>query len=424
MFHADSPIFQTSLVLLLVVSVCAAPAAGLPETPHEDPNEEGTRIVLVDAAGENFVAQDDSTAYVWADSNVDVEVTYNLNGTANGTRVCLIPQGNSGTGACQPANQSDGFEHAMFTDVSPPTDGETTYRVTIVRDDSEEAAAKNQTTGMLASGELNITPIEPSGDHDNDGLTNEEEVKQNTIVYKTDSDNDGLQDGPEVNEYGTNPLTADTDGDGLRDAVEINQGTNPTKSDSDSDGLTDGEEMELGTDPTTSDSDGDGIPDGEEVEQETDPSAVDSDADGLNDNLENQINTDPTSMWSPLGWILLALIGVLALFVHRYVSVGRPGPIDPDESGAAAREAPTSRTQPPEPPRTDRERVLALLEENNGKLRQSKIVEETDWSKAKVSRLLARLDDNGDITKIRLGRENVICLPGREPEGSKPRTER
>ena len=121
---------------------------------------------------------------------------------------------------------------------------------------------------------------------------------------------------------------------------------------------------------------------------------------------------------------MLAILGVIALLGHRYVNIGRPETDDTDDAGAAAREATHTRAQPPEPPRTDRERVLALLEENNGKLRQSNIVDETEWSKAKVSRLLARLDDNGDITKIRLGRENVICLPGREPEGSKPRTER
>ena len=424
MFHADSPLTKTTVALLLVVCVCAAPVVALPDGPHEDSTEEGTRIVLVSGAGENFVSQDGSTAYVWAGSNFDVEVTYNLNGTANGTRICLMPADGSGTGTCQPANQSEGFERATFTDVGPPGDDTRKYRITIVRDDSEEAAAKNQTTGMLTEGHLNVTPLQKTGDFDNDGLTNEEEVSHNTIVYKTDSDNDGLQDGPEVNEYGTNPLTADTDGDGLRDAVEINQGTNPTKADSDGDGLEDGEEMDLGTDPTDSDSDDDGILDGEEVKQGTDPSAVDSDGDGLNDNLENQLNTDPTSIWSPLGWVILALIGVLALLAHRYVSVGRPSSTDGDDAGARSRDAHPSQSQPPEPPRTDRERVLALLEDNNGKLRQSKIVEETDWSKAKVSRLLARLDDNGDITKIRLGRENVICLPGREPEGSKPRTER
>ena len=422
MFHADSPLPRTTLAILLVLCVCAAPVAAQPDTPHDPANEDGTRVVSVDASGDNFITQDESTAYVWVDSTIDIEVTYNLTGTENGTRVCLIPDG-QGSGTCNPANQSEGFERTTFTDVTPSGE-EASYRVTIVRDDSEEATAKNLTTGKLAEGRLNVTSLEASGDHDNDGLTNEEEVKHSTVVYKTDSDNDGLQDGPEVNEYSTNPLTADTDGDGLRDAVEINQGTNPTKADTDGDGIADGEEAELGTDPTDSDSDDDGITDGDEATQGTDPSSGDSDNDGLSDNLEHQFNTDPTSMWSPLGWIFLALIGVFAFLAHRYVNIGRPESDDTDDAGAAARETSHARSQPPEPPRTDRERVLALLEENNGKLRQSNIVEETEWSKAKVSRLLARLDDNGDITKIRLGRENVICLPGREPEGSKPRTER
>ena len=244
MFHADSPLPRTTLAILLVVLVCAAPVAALPDAPHDPSNKEGTRVVSVDAAGDNFVTQDGSTAYVWADSTIDIEVTYNLTETANDTRVCLIPDG-PGSGTCNPANQSEGFERTTFSDVTPPG-GESSYRVTIVRDDSEEAAAKNLTTGKLAEGKLNVTPIERTGDYDNDGLTNEEEVTHSTIIYKTDSDNDGLQDGPEVNEYGTNPLTADTDGDGLRDAVEINQGTNPTQADSDGDGIPDGEEGNSG----------------------------------------------------------------------------------------------------------------------------------------------------------------------------------
>lgn len=68
---------------------------------------------------------------------------------------------------------------------------------------------------------------------------------------------------------------------------------------------------------------------------------------------------------------------------------------------------------------TDREKVRQLISENGGRMKQSKIVDRVDWSKAKVSRLLAELEDDEQITKLRLGRENLVCLPGHEPTASK-----
>ena len=68
---------------------------------------------------------------------------------------------------------------------------------------------------------------------------------------------------------------------------------------------------------------------------------------------------------------------------------------------------------------TDREKIRQLVTENGGRMKQSRIVESVDWSKAKVSRLLAELEEDGQITKLRLGRENLVCLPGHEPTASK-----
>ncbi|WP_243645180.1 helix-turn-helix transcriptional regulator [Natrarchaeobius chitinivorans] len=68
---------------------------------------------------------------------------------------------------------------------------------------------------------------------------------------------------------------------------------------------------------------------------------------------------------------------------------------------------------------TDRERVQKLVSENGGRMKQSKIVDSVDWSKAKVSRLLAELEEDEQITKLRLGRENLVCLPDHEPTASK-----
>lgn len=62
-------------------------------------------------------------------------------------------------------------------------------------------------------------------DFDEDGLTNLDELLNNTYPYIDDSDNDGLSDGDEVNKYGTDPLVADTYGDGIIDSKEKFQQT-------------------------------------------------------------------------------------------------------------------------------------------------------------------------------------------------------
>ncbi|PGF18292.1 hypothetical protein CP556_09475 [Natrinema sp. CBA1119] len=64
---------------------------------------------------------------------------------------------------------------------------------------------------------------------------------------------------------------------------------------------------------------------------------------------------------------------------------------------------------------SDEERVLRLLERNGGRMKQATIVSETGWSNAKVSQLLSKMDDDDEIEKLRIGRENLITLPGVDP---------
>jgi len=67
---------------------------------------------------------------------------------------------------------------------------------------------------------------------------------------------------------------------------------------------------------------------------------------------------------------------------------------------------------------SDEDRVLQLLEEHGGRMKQVHIVEQTDWSKSKVSMLLSDMEEDGDISKLRVGRENIISLAGEEPEAA------
>ena len=101
------------------------------------------------------------------------------------------------------------------------------------------------TNGTLNSWELILHGVDIDFDHDNDGLSDENETQiYGTDPYDSDTDDDGLNDYDEVMVYGTDPLSSDSDLDGLSDLVEVSStGTNPLDSDSDDDGLSDGSEI-------------------------------------------------------------------------------------------------------------------------------------------------------------------------------------
>ncbi len=136
-------------------------------------------------------------------------------------------------------------------------------------------------------------------DSDSDGLEDGPEVNEyGTDPAESDTDRDGLDDGVEVHEYGSDPTNSDTDDDSLEDGIEVDKyGTDPAESDTDSDGLDDDRELDFGTDPTESDTDGDGLSDGAELDEyETDPTDPDSDNDELEDGPEvNEYATDPNN---------------------------------------------------------------------------------------------------------------------------------
>jgi hypothetical protein len=94
-----------------------------------------------------------------------------------------------------------------------------------------------------------------------------------------------------------------------------------------------------------------------------------------------------------------------------------------DDGGSDGPPAPTEETSPPSVPDeellTDEARVLQLLEDNGGRMKQVNIVEETGWSKSKVSMLLSEMADQGEISKLRMGRENIISLDGHEPDAAR-----
>ena len=90
---------------------------------------------------------------------------------------------------------------------------------------------------------------------------------------------------------------------------------------------------------------------------------------------------------------------------ERAASAGEP---DGQEAASAGGTA----TATPEALLSSEERVLRLLEDNGGRMKQQQVVQELDWTDAKTSQVVGTLRDDGEIEVFRIGRENVLALPG------------
>ncbi|WP_426962982.1 helix-turn-helix transcriptional regulator [Haloparvum alkalitolerans] len=160
--------------------------------------------------------------------------------------------------------------------------------------------------------------------------------------------------------------------------------------------------------------------------------------------------------WSDRLPLLAALLGVLAvlsgagLLASRSAGSGLPGPIgsgsgdhgagntadaangaddgadagagDEGATGGEAAASGAAATAEPSVPDeellSDEDRVVRLLRENGGRMKQHRIVDETGWSKSKVSVLLSEMEEEGAVSKLRVGRENVVSLDGSEPSAA------
>jgi len=170
---------------------------------------------------------------------------------------------------------------------------------------------------------------------------------------------------------------------------------------------------------------GNGLSNEREIELGTHPALADTDGDGLTDGVEVMLGTDPRDSTTPyriavivIGSLSVGAFGLL-LVAGRLVIVLQTLGLARERPDGESDDAPTP-TQTLEPPVRDEKRVTQLLSTHEGRLKQSQIVEATDWSKSKVSRLLSSMEDDGEITRIRLGRENLVCLRGHEPSDITP----
>lgn len=62
-------------------------------------------------------------------------------------------------------------------------------------------------------------------------------------------------------------------------------------------------------------------------------------------------------------------------------------------------------------PISNEEKVIGVIEDHGGRVKQKQLKEELGWSDAKVSRITSDLRDDETISGYRVGRENVLELP-------------
>ena len=108
---------------------------------------------------------------------------------------------------------------------------------------------------------------------------------------------------------------------------------------------------------------------------------------------------------------LVVVISVVAVVYHQTRTDEEAEALAEEDQTQEATEETTL-----EEPESDDERVLSMIESEGGRMKQKHVVEETGWSEAKVSKLTSRMEDEGTLTKIRLGRENILELSDEEDE--------
>jgi hypothetical protein len=134
------------------------------------------------------------------------------------------------------------------------------------------------------------------------------------------------------------------------------------------------------------------------------------------------------TQWGLAALLVGALVvgGILVSLAVRYrdqlFDSNQTGTGEEPPAGGGSTQQTGDSDEPPEPTAaspteiseellSDEERVERLLENNGGRMKQAAIVDETDWSNAKVSQLLSSMEDEGRIDKLRIGRENLISFP-------------
>jgi len=137
-------------------------------------------------------------------------------------------------------------------------------------------------------------------------------------------------------------------------------------------------------------------------------------ADGAGDtptDTPTDTGTDGTGAGEDGSFSTLSLLVVGALVAVAVVAWFLLGRSEGGAAGAAGADGTDSDDGPPPELLSNEERVLKLLERNDGRMKQKAVAERLDWTAAKTSQVVGELRDADELESFRLGRENVLTLP-------------
>ncbi|MFC6724806.1 hypothetical protein ACFQE1_10580, partial [Halobium palmae] len=230
---------QVRLIGLLFACLLVVGSAAAVAGVNLQASDADVRITDVEYGGPGVVnaTADTNKTYLWQSEPVRLSSTVGNNVSGGVYQYCAnarqpLPSSEEGAGGGQQSNATaldcqvvslkpNSTANVSFDRLSPPNNATGKYDISLVlrsRPNGGDVLANNTTT---------VWYISKSGDVDNDGLVNADEVANNTSIDMADTDRDGLNDGPEIQSHNTDPRSADTDGDGLRDGLEVTIGTNP-----------------------------------------------------------------------------------------------------------------------------------------------------------------------------------------------------
>ena len=138
------------------------------------------------------------------------------------------------------------------------------------------------------------------------------------------------------------------------------------------------------------------------------------------------------------GIIAIAIVAVAFVYLRRRGGGGgtagtdEPGDDtagvgveDSDTAVAAGAEDDQEVDAEPQPPAEEllspEERVLKLVREHGGRMKQQEVVQEMDWTDARTSQVVGSLREDGKLESFRLGRENVLKLPDEDEQNDQNR---
>lgn len=129
----------------------------------------------------------------------------------------------------------------------------------------------------------------------------------------------------------------------------------------------------------------------------------------LNETLEVDEYEEPAMEQAGIGRIVigLAILAVLAVFGWHYFNKRKPQEAKTHEPG----EKPKEEKKPAAPAKADLAEILAFVRGEGGRTTQKDLRRAIPYSEAKISLMIAELESQGKLKKIKKGRGNIIILP-------------